>query len=335
MTQTHRDTWSAWHECARHWKIFLAVGTLALLAAIIVSAGIPEQYSAQVKVSDERKETDILIGLNAFSAWARGAVNQRKGLRMPEVYAKTVTTREFAKMLSKVKVEGYGTDYYHYILERHKQPWWNRSARWWSAEKSDQEQVIDIINANIRSESSSIYNTTILQVTDQDPLVAAMMVDSVCMLLEDRLVRYQHSRATLDYFHAQMKTSEAEAHFKKLQKAYIDFTDSHSDISSPAVQTAADQLQKEYDAAFDNYNKECEQLRRAQALVHKQPATFAILKNTTVPVKRSQPATIGYVLSFLFVALTLTTWVILGRRKLQELRTPQATNNATNNVVWI
>ena len=329
MTHSHSDRWSAGHECARHWKTFLTVGALALAAAFVVAAGIPDEYSAQVKISDERKETDILIGLNAFSAWARGAVNERKGLRMPEVYAKTVTTREFAKMLGKVKVEGRGTDYYHYILKHHRDPWWTRLAQWAFGQKEESERVTDIIQDNIRSESSSIYNTTVLQVTDQDPLVAAMMTDSVCKLLEQRLVRHQHQRAARDYYQAQIKTARAEAHFRKMQQTYINFTDGHADISSPAVQATADQLQKEYDEAFSNYNKELEQTRRALALLHKRPATFAILKNTTVPLRASEPATVGYVLSFLFVALTVTAWGILGRRKLQELRSVRPTTPPT------
>ena len=102
MTEPRGYTWSAGAECARHWKWFAAAAAGALLLAIAISASLPKEYSAQVKISDERKETDILIGLNNFAAWARGTINERKGYRMPEVYAMTVTTKEFAEEMAKV-----------------------------------------------------------------------------------------------------------------------------------------------------------------------------------------------------------------------------------------
>ncbi len=320
MTQKPKDTWSAWKECVRHRQVFLVVSVMALLAAIVVSASIPDEYPAYIKISDERKETDILLGLNNFSAWARGAIDQRKGLRMPEVYAQTVRTREFAQEMSKVKIEGYHTDYYHYLLEHHHSPWWEDIFSSLFDNGDEHERILDLIQNNIQSKASSIYNTTLLQVTDQDPVVATILADTVCMRLEQRLIQYQRRRATRDLAHANDRTAQAEKRFKKAQKEYIEYSDSHADITSPAAQAKEDHLFDEYEAAFSSYNKEIELLRRAQALVQKRPSTFAILNHATVPVKKSRPATFGYMLSFLFISLTLTLWIVLGKRKYKEYR---------------
>lgn len=320
MTQETGNTWSAGAECARHWKVFVAVGVVAILSALLVSASIPEEYSAQVKISDERKETDILLGLNNFSAWARGAINDRKGLRMPEVYAMTVTTKEFAELISKVKLEGYHTDYYHYILNHHKTPWWEKWMGYFKEPEKEHDRVIGIIQENIKSEASSIYNTTLLQVTDQDPVVAAMMVDTIRCRLEKRLKDHYYTRALRDLFQTREKMEMAELRFKKAQQAYNHFSDSHQDLTTPAALSQEDHLQAEYDAAFGAYNQACEQFRRAQALLEKQPSTFAVVKNATVPLKAAKPATIGYVMSFLFISLTFTMWIILGKRKYKDYK---------------
>ena len=320
MTQKKGNTWSAGAECARHWKVFAAVGVVAILLAMLVSASIPKEYSAQVKISDERKESDILLGLNNFSAWARGAINERKGLRMPEVYAMTVTTKEFAEQISKVKLEGYHTDYYHYILKNHKTPWWEKWLGYFKEPEKEHDRIIGIIQENIKSEASSIYNTTLLQVTDQDPVVAAMIVDTIRCRLENRLKDYYYTRALRDLLQAREKTEMAELRYKKAQLTYNQFSDSHQDLTTPAAMSHEDHLLAEYDAAFEAYNKACEQLRRNQALLEKQPSTFAVLKNATVPMEKSKPATIGYVMSFLFMGLTFTLWIILGKRKYQEYK---------------
>ena len=322
MTGTKGYTWSATDECVRRWKWFAAAAVIAVTAAVVIAACFPKEYSAQVKISDERKETDILLGLNNFSAWARGTINERKGYRMPEVYAQTVTTREFAEEMSKVKVEGYHTDYYHYILEHHRAPWWKRF--FCSDDDADEhDRVVEIIQGNIRSEASSRYNTTLLHVTDQDPVVAAMMVDTIRVRLEQKLKNHYYVRAFRDVIQTREKMALAETRYRRAQKEYIDFTDSHQDITSPAATSQEEHLMAEYESAFDAYNKECEQFRRAQALLDKQPSTFAVLKNATVPTRPSRPATVGYVLSFLFIALTLTMWVVLGRRKYLEYKTSE------------
>ena len=320
MTQHQGHTWSAGAECARHWKVFAAVGAMAILLAMLISASIPKEYSAQVKISDERKESDILLGLNNFAAWARGAINDRKGLRMPEVYAMTVTTKEFAEQISKVKLEGYQTDYYHYILNHHKTPWWEKWLGYFKEQENEHDRVIGIIQENIKSEASSIYNTTLLQVTDQDPVVAAMIVDTIRCRLENRLKDHYYTRALRDLLQVKEKTEMAELRYKKAQQTYNQFSDSHQDLTTPAAMSHEDNLLAEYDAAFGAYNQACEQLRRAQALLEKQPSTFAVLKNATVPMKESRPATIGYVMSFLFMGLTFTLWIVLGKRKYQEYK---------------
>ena len=327
MTEPRGYTWSAGAECARHWKWFAAAAAGALLLAIAISASLPKEYSAQVKISDERKETDILIGLNNFAAWARGTINERKGYRMPEVYAMTVTTKEFAEEMAKVKVEGFHTDYYHYILKHHKSPWWDKLLHFGDDPVDEHDRVIDIIQQNIRSEASSVYNTTLLQVTDQDPVVAAMMVDTIRVRLEQKLKRHYYTRAFRDLIQAREKTAMAETRYRKAQKDYIDFADSNQELTSPAATSQENHLFTEYETAFDAYNKECEQLRRAQALLDKQPSTFAVLKNATVPLRPSRPATVGYVLSFVFIALTFTAWIVLGRRKCREYKSLETRDN--------
>ena len=66
------------------------------------------------------------------------------------------------------------------------------------------------------------------------------------------------------------------------------------------------------------YNKALEQYRRAEALAGKSAQTFAVLRNATVPLKSSGPATAGYVLAFLFMAVVFTTWWLLLQRTLAE-----------------
>ena len=296
--------------CIKHWRVYMLTAAVAFLLAVITGVSIPRTYAAQVKVSDEHKETDLLLGLNTFAAWAKSTLDDHEGLRQPEVYKRLVETKEFAEEMSKVKLEGYDIDYYHHIAQNHRTPWWERL---FEKEESEHDRVMGIIQENIRSKVVALYGTITLQVTDQDPLVAAMLVDSVRTHLQHHMADYARDRAWRDLMDAQNKMSAAEEKYQEARQQYARFEDTHQDISSPKAQSVEDQLMKEYEMAFNEYGKTVTQDRRAKALVEKFSYTFAVVKNATVPVKPSAPFIPGYVMAYLFIAIVLTTWGVLGK----------------------
>lgn len=301
--------------CLKHWRVYMLTAAVAFLLAIITGVSIPRTYAAQVKVSDEHKETDLLLGLNTFQAWAKSTLDDHEGLRQPEVYKRLVETKEFAEEMSKVKLEGYDTDYYHHITQHHRVPWWER---WFEKYESEHDRVVDIIQKSIRSKVVALYGTITLQVTDQDPVVAAMLVDSVRTHLQNHMAHYARDRAWRDLVDAQNKMSAAEKKYKEAREQFAHFEDTHQDITSPKTQSVEDQLMKEYEMAFTEYGKTVTQYRRAKALIEKFSYTFAVVKNATVPVKPSAPFIPGYVMAYLFIAIVLTTWGILWKFKINN-----------------
>ena len=234
-------------------------------------------------------------------------------------YAGVKTTREFAKMLSKVKVEGYGTDYYHYLAHDHKSSLWERIWRGISRDTlSERDRIHAIIHENIRSKVSSKYGTVVLQVTDQDPVVAALLADSVRAHLEKHLADYARVRYTRDLKTAISKMEDSRRRFEAARDEYTRFRDSHQDLTSAVAESMEDHLMNEYDNTFSAYSRDREQYFRAKAFVDKFSLKFAVLKNASVAQEPSGPVTFGYVSAFLFLAFVATTWWCLGRRTYQE-----------------
>ena len=300
--------------CVCHWRWYAATSLIAIVAAIVVGNSIPPIYSAQVKISDEHKESDLLLGLNAFASLAKNALDDHEGLRQPTVYYRLVTTREFAKEMSTVRVEGYNTDYYHYILNNHKRPWWEKLA---NDDMPERERIITTIQENIRSKVYALYGTIVLQVRDQDPVVAAMLVDSLKSRLQKHMADYARDRAWRDLLAVQKELSQAETRYNQARDEYVRFEDSHNDITSAKWASMEDHLMKEYESAFNDYSSKSLLFRRAKALVDKFSFTFAVLENATVPVKASSPYVPGYVMAFLFISLVFTTWGVLLSERLK------------------
>ena len=66
---------------------YIAASIAAILVAVVAWMLVPKTYGAQVKISDEYKETDLSIGLNQLNVLTRdlaGDVN--KGVNDIEVY---------------------------------------------------------------------------------------------------------------------------------------------------------------------------------------------------------------------------------------------------------
>ena len=313
-----QPSWSAWEVCRRHWRAYLATATVAIVLASAICASIPTTYSAEVKISNENKETDLLLGLNAFASWAKSAMNGQEGLRQPEVYSMLISTREFAEEMAAVRIPSAHTDYYHHILAHHRTPWWQPL---FATDADERTRIIDIIYHNIRSKVSSKYGTTTIQVTDQDPVVAAMMADSARVHLQRHMADYARDRAHHDLMQAAARLSLEEKRFTAARNDYVRFRDKHSDLTSAKEMSMEEHLQNEYSNAFTSYSKAMEQYQRCKALVGKFSYTFAVLSNATVPLHPSGPAIPGYLLSFVTIALTLTTWAVLARHALKSPHT--------------
>lgn len=321
----HDDTdltaprWSVWRECSLHWRSYAVTSALAIVAALIICAGIPKRYTSQVKISDEHFETDLLIGLNNMAAWAKGAINEHKGLRMPQVYYRLIGSPSFIEEMSQVRLENKGTDYYHYLANDHKSSLWERIWRGISRDTlAERDRIHAIIHENIRSKVSSKYGTVVLQVTDQDPVVAALLADSVRAHLEKHLADYARVRYTRDLKTAISKMEDSRRRFEAARDEYTRFRDSHQDLTSAVAESMEDHLMNEYDNTFSAYSRDREQYFRAKAFVDKFSLKFAVLKNASVAQEPSGPVTFGYVSAFLFLAFVATTWWCLGRRTYQE-----------------
>lgn len=311
--------WSATQECVLHWRLYVVGSVLAIVLALIVSAGIPKTYSSQVKVSDEHFETDLLLGLNNIAAWAKSAINEHKGLRRPDVYFNLIGSPDFIDEMSHVTVVTKGTDYYHYLLEYHKMSVWERLWRFLAGDdRTEAQRIHSLIAHHIRAEENTQYGTILLQVTDQDAVVAAMLADSVRAHLQSRLSDYVRERYLRDLKTTAEKMEDTRGRFEQARDAYTQYRDSHNDLTSPAAESMEDHLMNEYDNAFSAYSRSCEQYSRAKAFVEKYTLKFALLQNASVPREPSGPATSGYVLAFLFLTFVGITWWCLGLRTYKE-----------------
>ena len=318
------NEWSALKECLLHKKGYLAVCVIAGMLGFALSLTMPVFYASNVKIANEEKETDLLIGLSNFGAWIKQSQIDVQGIADPEVYVKMLSTEEFASLLGKSQLKKYDCDYLSHVMRR-PLTIWDRLIRLWDSDAQDadtEQEALAYILSNLRYEYSTRHHTAVVQVRDADAEVAAEMADTAAAILARRIFQAKRAMLRADLNNALRERHFAKEKFTKAQDAYNQFYDSHKDITSKSVESMLDQYEKERSMTFNEYNEASLRCIRAEALVHKTPKSFVVVSNPTVAQSPLSPRRWAYATAFSLIAFVTYTWYVLLKKKRKLANSP-------------
>ena len=276
---------------------YITATLVATLLAIVVWLCMPKYYTAITKLSDEYKETDLALGFNAIRAYIRDATGSaNSGLNNMEIYCKVLKTDDFARCISHKQVPRKGITYGEYLCEK---------------------DTIEAVKESINYNYSSKQTTLSVSFTDRDPIVAAQMLDSTTVQLQQIIINYRQENARVALRNATLNLNTTKEKYKVAQTRYNAFADSHSNLSAPSAKQKEEELSKESKHAYALYKKATEEYVRQQALKQRAYLSFAVIQNNSVPQKPDTHL-IGYLLSFIILALLIT--YIIQRRKSIDLK---------------
>lgn len=311
------EFWDIVIQCAKHWRAYAIACSVAVVVAIVIGISSPNRYAAEITIVDENTEMDISVGKDPMSAWLPKDPSIDKGINDPEIYSQIIEAPEFDKAIGKTHIPTYGNiDYYHYLLKNHKEAWWNKALHLIEnllGDENEEEYIYGVINDNIKYKVSAKYQTVMLQVTDNDPEVAVVIVEAVHKYLHEQVVSYKQRFTDKLTLNALNQRAETGRRYHEAFDQYASYADANQDAILAGQQTELDNLRKEVSDAFSRYNYACQQyyhfLARSQSV--QQP--FTILKDVTTPVKPYSPNTIIWVFALLTIAFIITTWWVLSR----------------------
>ena len=311
------EFWDIVIQCAKHWRAYAIACSAAVVVAIVIGISSPNRYAAEITIVDENTEMDISVGKDPMSAWLPKDPSIDKGINDPEIYSQIIEAPEFDKAIAKTHIPTYGNiDYYHYLLKNHKEAWWNKALHLIEnllGDENEEEYIYGVINDNIKYKVSAKYQTVMLQVTDNDPEVAVVIVEAVHKYLHEQVVSYKQRFTDKLTLNALNQRAETGRRYHEAFDQYASYADANQDAILAGQQTELDNLRKEVSDAFSRYNYACQQyyhfLARSQSV--QQP--FTVLKDVTTPVKPYSPNTIIWVLALLTIAFIITTWWVLSR----------------------
>ena len=328
-------------------KLFLKVWGITFVLSCLWIFPQPRYYTTEVSIAPE--SADMKVGGSLASLASSFGVNMGSGSQdaiYPQLYPDLFKSTEFLVGLFDVQLKTQDgeveTDYYTYMKDLQKPNIYlvpfNKLTNWISSLLSKEEEkqqrmggkrfdpfqlskkttaVLQSVSGNLKCTYSRTTDVVTIQVKDQDPLVCALMADSVMAHLQAFIVDYRTKKSRIDYEHYCKLTDDAWDAYEKARKAFAAYSDANCDVVLQSVKTKIDDLENDMQMKYHVFTALTTRKEEAFARVQENTPAFTILKNATVPVKPAGPKRMVFVALMLILA-TIGTVVRLLRRELVE-----------------
>lgn len=334
-------------DLLKHKRLFYKVLPVAFVLAAIYALGIPNYYNCTVKLSPELSSSRSSSSLASLASSFGFNIGQGTGgmgseALFPTLYPELVNSTDFKTSLFPVPVTIEGDkekgeadrtmSYYTYLKDEQKAPWWSKAIGGTIKfivgllkEKKPEEKVkvnpfrltreqADIVKVLDKKVVCDVDKKTMvitIDITDQNPVICAMMADTVKNRLQKFITDYRTSKARVDLEYNKKIAAETKARYEKARRLYAEFADANQDVILESVRQKQTDLENEMQLQFNAYQQVAAQLLAAEAKVQQETPAFTTLQSATVPVKKSGPGRAKMCLIFVFLAFLGTTAYIL------------------------
>ncbi len=341
------DVRQIWQTMLNHKALFLKVWIITFVLSCAWILPQPRYYTTEVSVAPESADSKSAGSLASLaSGFGLNIGGGSADAIYPQLYPDLFNSTEFLVGLLDIQVttleDDVHTDYYTYLKEYKKKniimlPF-NAVKRWVMslfAKKTDDipgkdgkrfdpfhltESTTDIVNEvrdNVECTYSRTTDVVTITVKDQDPLVCALLADSIKEHLQTFITEYRTKKARVDYEHYKALAADARAEYDKACQEYSAYVDVHQNPFLQNVKTRQTKLENAMQLKYTIYSAMTTNEQNALAELQARTPVFTTLTNATVPVKPAGPKRMIFVAVMLFLA-TMGTMMYLFRKELKE-----------------
>lgn len=338
-------------DILKHKMLYAKVLPVAFILAAIYALAQPNYYDCTVKLSPEMSGSKSTSGLAALASSFGVNLGSGSGVGtealFPTLYPDLMNSVDFKTSLFHVPVTIEGDkekgekdrtmSYYDYLSKEQKAPWWSQGIKaffsLFSSKEEDevskvnkfrltkeQTEIVKAIDKKVVCDVDKKTMVITINVTDQDPVIAATMADTVKTRLQNFITDYRTSKSRVDLEYNKKIYAETKARYEKARQLYAEFMDHNHDIILQTVRQKQTDLENEMQLQYNAYQQVAAQLLAAEAKVQEETPAFTTLQSATVPVKKSGPKRAQLCLIFVFLAfLGTTAWILHKEDDLKQL----------------
>lgn len=337
-------------DLLKHKMLYVKVLPVAFVLAAIYALGQPNFYSCTVTLAPEMggaKTGGGLAGLASSFGINIGSGQTGGDAINPTLYPDLMNSVDFKTSLFSVPVTIEGDKekgekdstmtYYDYLCYGQKAPWWSNAKKVVFSMFNDQSSMVNepvdpfrltkkqdiiakAIDKKVVCNVDKKTGVITINVTDQDPVIAAKMADTVKTRLQNFITEYRTSKVRVDLAYYKKIAAETKARYEKARQLYAEFSDANQDIILESVRQRQTELENEMQLQYNAYTQVAAQLLAAEAKVQEETPAFTTLQSATVPVLKAGPKRAQMCLIFVFLAfLGATAWILYKEDDLKPL----------------
>ena len=337
-------------------KVILLWCMWGILAGLIIAFSIPREYTTNVKLAPEiksRTATNLSGGLSALASMAgiSSLGNSGTDAFYPQLYPDIVNSIPFLMSLVDVPVTDKENNHFtveEYITENTHGPWWgviigapfkligyvrggnkdndnegNDSIMVHNTFKlsTKDDRLVGMLRKRINANVDQKTNVISISVEMQDPMVSAILADTVVSRLREYVTNYRTDKARKDLEYAQKLNNEAQQEYYDRQQRLADYIDRNQKLATQSAKIAQERLENEVSLAFNLYNETALQVQNAKSKVQETTPVYTELTPATVPLRPTSPRK-GLILGgCTFLAFVASCcWILFGNPIKEEYK---------------
>ena len=327
-----------------HRKRFYYVLPATLVITFLIMVCIPRYYTCKVSLAPEMDGSSPSGSLTSLaSSFGLGGALNKLGSQdaiYAGIYPEVIGSKNFIAELMTVNVKTKDNrvecSYYTYLKEKQKSAWWSqiigKIRKWLKPTPRDtyrgheklsvfdltkqQSELFSSVQDKIKCAVDKKTDIVSITVTDQDPLVCAMMADSTCQKLQDFITAYRTNKARIDcdYYKKLCETSKAE--YENALQKYVAAAEANRNTILVSYQAKIESLENEMQAKYNVYISIKNQMQAAEAKLQEVTPAFTVIESASVPFKPAGPKRMLISIGMMMLAFFIQTgWILIKEKK--------------------
>lgn len=324
----------------RGWKYYTVATIIAIAFSMAFIFTIPRYYTCKIMLAPEA--VDNKGGLNSImSSFGIGNLEGTDDAISPMLYPDLMESSDFVTSLFDVNIttkDGtVSTSYYDYKKNHSKSSWYgecmekiknltkSEEQATSTTKKNDfspafmptkeQSEIAEAITGSVKYDYDKKTGVVSITVTDQDPLVCALIADTVSNRLQAFIMDYRTKKARVDLKYSERIYETAKEEYEKSNAMYSSAVDGTWDIVDETVKAQIQKLENEKNLKYQAYSAVTQKLQAARAKLQESTPVITVLQGASVPVKPAGPKRMLITLGILFLAYIAVSIYLLEKAK--------------------
>lgn len=336
--------------------VFLILfGTIGVYIALTT----PKTYTSAAVLAPEISGSSGMSGslsdiASNFGIDLGGAKNGMDAI-YPEIYPDVLTSKDFLLELLDVPVRLKDNDtirtYFNHIQKDTKSSIAEKCKAWLTKKLNSEEltsgkrkgvggeedsfiipkvhsEICDALAKNITCNVDKKTSVISISMSDQDPLVAAIMVDTIQNRLKNYIIDYRTRKSKRDFEYYQTLFLEAKDKYEESRKEYEVFCDANQDLELPSLIMKRDALEDKMQNTYNVMHQLQIQAQSAEAKIREITPAFTIVENPRMAYKASSTPrsliALGYMFFGFFLDVLWANWRYSKKKNKKKAKTERA-----------